>query len=60
MTAATVPDLSDAIRSDCDRALRRLDALIGERDDPVLRHVRRFVRNARALAVEQARLKGSR
>ena len=47
-------EVSDAIRRDCDRALRRLDALIDERDDVLLRHVRRFVRHARDLTVAQA------
>jgi hypothetical protein len=46
--------VSDAIRQDCDRALRRLDALIDERDDVLLRHVRRFVSHARALAAAEA------
>jgi hypothetical protein len=57
MPATTEPgrDLSDAIRLDCDRALRRLDALIDERDDVLLRHARRFIRHARDLAVAQAR-----
>jgi hypothetical protein len=48
-------DLSEAIRQDCDRALRRLDALIDERDDVLLRHARRFVRHARELAIAQLR-----
>jgi hypothetical protein len=47
-------EVSDAIRRDCDRALRRLDVLIDQRDDVLLRHVRRFVRHARDLAVAQA------
>jgi hypothetical protein len=57
MPATTQPqgDLSDAIRLDCERALRRLDALIDERDDVLLDHARRFIRHARDLAVAQAR-----
>lgn len=50
------PEVADAIRISCERALRRLDVLIGERDDPVLHHVRLFVQQARALAAEQARV----
>jgi len=58
MPAATHPipsrDVSEAIRQDCERALRRLDALIDERDDVLLQHVRRSVRHARALAAAQS------
>jgi hypothetical protein len=54
-TTQPQPDPSEAIRLDCERALRRLDALIDERDDVLLRHARRFIRHARELAVAQAR-----
>jgi hypothetical protein len=38
------------IRISCERALRRLDRLAGERDDVLLRHARELVRRAAALA----------
>lgn len=53
--AAPTQDVSDAIRAECERAIRRLDVLIGERDDVLLQQVRQFVRHAAALAAAQAR-----
>ena len=38
--AAPSHDVSDAIRAECERAILRLDVLIGERDDVLLQHVR--------------------
>ena len=52
---ASPSDVSEAIRVDCERAIRRLDVLIGERDDVLLRQVRQFVRHAAELAAAQAR-----
>jgi hypothetical protein len=56
MPATTQPqaDTSEAIRLDCERALRRLDALIDERDDVLLHHAHRFIRHTRELAAAQA------
>jgi hypothetical protein len=47
---AHAPHLSDAIQIDCERAIRRLDVLIGERDDVLLHQARAFVRHAAVLA----------
>jgi hypothetical protein len=52
--AASSSDLPEAIRRECERALRRLDILIRERDDVLLDQVREFVRHAAALAAAQA------
>jgi hypothetical protein len=54
--AAPSSDLPEAIRRECERALRRLDILIRERDDVLLDQVREFVRHAAALAAAQANL----
>jgi class 3 adenylate cyclase len=47
---ATIRETAQEIGADCDRALRRLDRLIGERDDVVLTHVRAFVEHAARLS----------
>jgi hypothetical protein len=46
---------AEAIRIDCERAIRRLNVLISERDDVLLHQVRGFVKHAAALADAQAR-----
>jgi hypothetical protein len=48
-------DRSREIRIACDRALRRLDRVIGERDDVLLRHARELVLQAAELAAPQSR-----
>ena len=42
--------LARQIGVECDRALRRLDGLICERDDVLLAHTRTFVRRAARLS----------
>jgi hypothetical protein len=42
--------LAREIGVDCDRALRRLDDLIAERDDVLLAHAREFVAHAAGLS----------
>ena len=48
----TTRQLAHEIAVDCDRALRRLDRLSGERRDVVLVHARQFIRHAAALSRE--------
>jgi hypothetical protein len=48
-------ELARQVRIDCNRALRRLDTLIGERNDVLLDQVRAFVRHASDLAAAQMR-----
>jgi hypothetical protein len=54
--SSTASDRSDAIRTECERAIRRLDVLIRERDDVLLHQVRAFVRRAAALAGADSRI----
>lgn len=56
-TTPAIPtdDVSDAIRVECERALRRINVLINERDDVLLQQVRGFIRHAAALAAAQSR-----
>ena len=56
--AITAQALAHEIRTDCDRALRRLDQLSRERQDVLLAHAREFIRHAAALsrAIERGRL----
>jgi hypothetical protein len=56
MTTITVHEDRDReIRVSCERALRRLDRLVAERDDVLLRHARELVRRAAVLAATQER-----
>lgn len=59
LLGACETELTDAlareIRIDCHRALRRLDALIGERNDVLLHQVRALVRHASDLAAAHMR-----
>jgi hypothetical protein len=48
-------ELARQVRIDCNRALRRLDTLIGERNDVLLDQVRAFVRHASDLAAAHMR-----
>jgi hypothetical protein len=54
-TIAATDERSREIRVSCERALRRLDRLAGERDDVLLRHARELVRRAAALAAASER-----
>ena len=56
--AITPEALAHEIRTDCDRALRRLDQLSRERHDVLLAHAREFIRHAASLsrAIERGRL----
>jgi hypothetical protein len=47
--------LAREIGVECDRALRRLDGLIAERDDVLLAHARAFVAHAASLSEVIAR-----
>jgi hypothetical protein len=46
----STPALAREIAVECDRALRRLDGLISERDDVLLTHAREFVARAARLS----------
>ena len=54
--AESADELAREIRIECSRALRRLDTLIGERNDVLLHQVRGLVRHASDLAAAQLRL----
>jgi hypothetical protein len=48
--SAITEQLAREIGSDCNRALRRLERLQGERHDVVLAHARQLIRRAAALS----------
>ena len=50
---ATTEQLARAIHADCDRAIRRLDVVIRERDDVLLRHAREAVQHAALLSARK-------
>ena len=51
-TTAQPITVSEAIRADCERAIRRLNVLISERDDVLLHQVKAFIRHAATLAAQ--------
>jgi hypothetical protein len=46
----STPALAREIAVECDRALRRLDSLLRERDEVLVAHARAFVRRAASLS----------
>jgi hypothetical protein len=54
-SAESSDQLAREVRIDCHRALRRLDTLIGERNDVMLHQVRSLVRHASDLAAAHMR-----
>jgi hypothetical protein len=54
-SAESADELAREMRIECSRALRRLDTLIGERNDVLLHQVRASVRHASDLAAAHMR-----
>jgi hypothetical protein len=51
--AAAIEQLAHAIHADCDRAILRLDVVIRERDDVLLRQARDAVRRAALISARE-------